>query len=83
MPCSTIDISLSKREREDLAAQIRKTHERKMADRLRVILYRAECHDILFRGGLLFQQDRVVILRCGCEEQESDLRDRDVRRGGQ
>lgn len=42
MPCSTIDISLSQQEREDLAAQIRKTHERKMADRLRVILYRAE-----------------------------------------
>lgn len=42
MSCSTISISLKKQERKELEAQIRKTHERKMADRLRVILHKAE-----------------------------------------
>jgi transposase len=42
MPGLPIDISLSQQERKELQAQIRKTHGRKMADRLRVILYRAE-----------------------------------------
>jgi transposase len=42
MSCSTLTLSLNKQERKDLEEQIRKTSERKMADRLRVILYRAE-----------------------------------------
>jgi transposase len=42
MSDSTSDISLNVQAREALEVQIRHTHERKMADRLRVILYRAE-----------------------------------------
>jgi len=42
MQSSTLTLSLNKQERKELEEQIRKTHERKMADRLRVILYRAE-----------------------------------------
>ena len=42
MSDSTSDISLNAQAREALEVQIRHTHERKMADRLRVILYRAE-----------------------------------------
>jgi transposase len=42
MRCSTLTLSLNQHERKDLEDQIRKTHERKMADRLRAILYRAE-----------------------------------------
>lgn len=36
------DIKLSREERKDLRKQIRKTKERKIADRLRVVLYKAE-----------------------------------------
>ena len=46
MSGSTITLNLNKQERKDLEEQIRKTHERKMADRLRVILYRAEGYTI-------------------------------------
>jgi transposase len=42
MSCPTITVSLNKQERKELKEQIRKTHERKMADRLRVILHKAE-----------------------------------------
>jgi len=39
---STIRINLGKQERKDLVERIRKTKERKMADRVRVILYKDE-----------------------------------------
>ena len=42
MSSSLLTLSLNKQERKDVEAQIRKTHERKMADRLRVLLYRAD-----------------------------------------
>lgn len=42
MRSSTLTLSLNKQERKELEEQIHRTHERKMADRLRVIRYRAE-----------------------------------------
>jgi len=53
MSCSTITISLDQQERQALEKQIRETHERKMADRVRVILYRAEGYAIQFIAKLL------------------------------
>jgi len=44
MSDSTSAINLSEQERKALEVQIRQTHERKLADRLRVILYRAAGH---------------------------------------
>jgi len=53
MSCSTITLSLDKQARQEIEGQIRKTHERKIADRLRVILYRAEGYAIKFIAKLL------------------------------
>jgi len=66
MSRSTITLSLNKQERKDLEDQIRKTHERKMADRLRVVLYRAEGQAIQSIAKLLQMGRNHVteILRC-------------------
>ncbi len=53
MSCSTITISLDELDRQALEDQIRATPERKMADRLRVLLYRAEGYAIQFIAKLL------------------------------
>ena len=53
MSGSTLTLNLNKQERKDLEEHIRKTHERKMADRLRVILYRAEGYAIQSIAKLL------------------------------
>lgn len=53
MSCSTITLSLDEQERQVLEDQIRTTPERKMADRLRVLLYRAEGYAIQFIAKLL------------------------------
>ena len=49
----TIKINLSKEERKELEKQIRQTKSRKMADRLRVILYKADGHGNKFIAKLL------------------------------
>jgi len=53
MSCATITVSLDDQERQALEEQIRSTHERKMADRLRVLLYRAKGYAIQFIAELL------------------------------
>ncbi|MBM4457458.1 MAG: IS630 family transposase [Chloroflexi bacterium] len=53
MSCATITISLDDQERQALEAQIRTTQERKMADRLRVLLYRAKGYAIQCIAELL------------------------------
>jgi transposase len=53
MSCATITISLDDQARQALEEQIRTTHERKMADRLRVLLYRAKGYAIQFIAELL------------------------------
>jgi len=66
MSRATIAISLDDQERQALEEQIRTTHERKMADRLRVLLYRAKGYAIQFIAELLQMSRNHVteILRC-------------------
>lgn len=53
MSCSSMTISLSSEERKEVEQQIRQTKERKRADRLRVILYKAAGHSNKFIAKLL------------------------------
>jgi transposase len=72
MPGLPIDISLSQQERKELKAHIRKTHARKMADRLRVILYRAEGYALQSIAKLL-QMSRNHVSKLLCRYRDGGL----------